>query len=218
MSAIFARDMRRRIAVHDVGVAFLRDQILRRLRFAAGIDRRARRAQPAWVRARYSRVCSTCRQWLKRCCDQTPVHHVEPLRGAAVAVVVLLEMRRRTSCASCSHQDETTLSASAPVADVVDVRGLLGEQRGRMERGRTATINSSVRRDRRQRRGRRPGIQAGRIDALDVVQVEFRDERQVVADLLAAPGELAGVLPGGRHPLRLPRCAATRRRPASSSR
>ena len=53
--------------------------------------------------------------------------------------------------------------------------------------------------DGRQRGGGAPGVERRGVDAFDVVEVEFGDERQVVADLLAAAGEPAHVIPGGLH-------------------
>ena len=52
-----------------------------------------------------------------------------------------------------------------------------------------------------QGRRRGPGIQAGRVRALDVVEVEFGDQRQVEPDLLGADGQPLGVVPGRRHVL-----------------
>ena len=48
-------------------------------------------------------------------------------------------------------------------------------------------------------RGGRPGVEAGRLDALDVVEIQFGDERKIKADLLAAAREAADVGPAGLH-------------------
>src|SRR5436309_15476400 len=48
---------------------------------------------------------------------------------------------------------------------------------------------------------RRPGIERGRVDALDVVEQELGDQREVVADLLAALRQTPYVLPRRLHAL-----------------
>ena len=54
-------------------------------------------------------------------------------------------------------------------------------------------------RHRRQRRGRRPRIQRVGLHTLDVVQVQLRDQRQVIAQRLGLHGQLAHILPRGGH-------------------
>ncbi len=56
-------------------------------------------------------------------------------------------------------------------------------------------------RDRRQRRSGRPRVEAGRVDALDVVEIELGDQRDVESDLLAAHGQIAHVSPCRFHAL-----------------
>jgi hypothetical protein len=46
-----------------------------------------------------------------------------------------------------------------------------------------------------------PAVERGRSGALDVVEVELGDEREVIAERLGAHGEVAHVVPGGRHVL-----------------
>ena len=65
--------------------------------------------------------------------------------------------------ASCSHHEETTLSARRPLRDVIDVRGLLGEQRGLMEGGPHRDHQLERLGDRGERGRGGPGIEAGRI-------------------------------------------------------
>ncbi len=82
---------------------------------------------------------------------------------------------------------------------MVDVGGLLGQQRGRMEGRADGDHQFEPLRDGREGRRRAPGVECGRVGALDVVEVQFGDEGQIVADLLAAAGEPAHVIPRGRH-------------------
>src|SRR5258708_5544467 len=48
-------------------------------------------------------------------------------------------------------------------------------------------------------RGRGPRVQRRRLGAFDVVEVEFGDQREVEANLFAAAGQPADVVPGDRH-------------------
>src|SRR6266851_6714522 len=54
---------------------------------------------------------------------------------------------------------------------------------------------------RRQRRRRRPRVQRRRFDALDIVEIQFRDQRQVKTNLLALLRELLYVGPAYFHVL-----------------
>src|SRR5262249_7664784 len=50
--------------------------------------------------------------------------------------------------------------------------------------------------------GRRgPRVERGRLHTFNVVQIQFRDQREIVADLLAAPRQAAHVIPRRVHPL-----------------
>src|SRR5438067_5565162 len=74
-------------------------------------------------------------------------------------------------------------------------------------------------RDRRQRRGGRPRSEARRLHALDVVEIQLGDQRQIEADLLAAHGEIAHVAPTRLHRLVLDvaQPAAEDRKPVTES-
>src|SRR5215468_4833162 len=52
-----------------------------------------------------------------------------------------------------------------------------------------------------QRSGSRPCIERWGLNTFNIVEVQFGDQGQIVADLLAAPGETAGVFPCRLHPL-----------------
>jgi hypothetical protein len=85
--------------------------------------------------------------------------------------------------------------------DIVDVRGLLGEQSRVMEVRADRDHQLDARGDRRQRRRGRPGVERRLADPLDVVEVELGDQGQVPAGLLAAQGEAADIVPARRHRL-----------------
>src|SRR6185369_8960098 len=50
-----------------------------------------------------------------------------------------------------------------------------------------------------ERRGGGPRVEGGSFDALDVVEIQFGDQRQVVADLLTPPRESTDVVPTRFH-------------------
>ena len=110
------------------------------------------------------------------------------------------------------------MSDEPAVADVVDVRRLLGEDRRRVERRPHGDHELEPLGDRGERRGGGPRVERRRVDALDVVQEQLGDEREVVADLLAALGEAAARTPTSPPSPRRRRCAASRRRREASSR
>ena len=79
------------------------------------------------------------------------------------------------------------------------VRGLFREDRRRMERRTNRHHQLEAFRDGGERGGRGPGVERRRVDALDVVEQQLGDERQVVADLLAAARETLHVRPRRVH-------------------
>ena len=70
-----------------------------------------------------------------------------------------------------------------------------------MERGTHGDHQFETFRDGGERGGGAPRVQGGRGGAFDVVEVQFGDERQVIADMLAAAGEFADVIPRCFHAL-----------------
>ncbi len=128
------------------------------------------------------------------------VDDVEPLRGSRVAVVVLIE-RHAVHPRLGGPPGRDDVQRQAAVADVIDVRGLLGQERRRVKRRPDGDHDLELVGDRRQRRGRAPGVERRRLRAFDVVQVQLGDEREVEADLLAAPRQTTDVLPRRFHRL-----------------
>jgi len=125
---------------------------------------------------------------------------VEPLRRARVAVVVLLEMHAvHRRFVPPPGRDDVEREPSA-AADAVDRRGLLREQRGKVEGGAHGDHQLEPLGYRGERRGGRPRVERRRVDPLDVVEVQFGDQREIVSDLLAAARQCAHVVPARRHP------------------
>ena len=96
------------------------------------------------------------------------------------------------------HDVERQATAAA---DVIDVCRLLRQQRRVVKRRSHRHHQFQTVGHRRQRRRRRPGIKRRRVFAFDVVQVQLGDERQIVADLFAAPRQAADVSPARFHAL-----------------
>src|SRR3954467_6890856 len=84
---------------------------------------------------------------------------------------------------------------------MVDARGLLGEKRRIVEGGADGDPQPKAFRPGGERRGRRPRVERRGVNALDVVEIEFGNQRQVIADLFAAPREAADIIPPRLHPL-----------------
>ena len=93
------------------------------------------------------------------------------------------------------------MSASRPPEILSMFAAALANSAGWWKLGRTATISSIVRGHCRKRRRGRPGVERGLLDALDVVEVQLGDQRQVPAGLLAALGEALHIVPARLHPL-----------------
>ena len=145
------------------------------------------------------------------------VHHVEPFRCARVAIVVLVEFHA-VLFRFLGPPGRNHIQRNAAVRDVVNIRGLLGEQRGQMKRGPHRDHQLERFGDGGERGGGGPGVERRRVDALDVVQIQLGDEREVEADFFAAAREARNVAPSSFPFARRPRCAASRRKPASSIR
>ncbi len=160
------------------------------------------------------------------------VHHVQPLGRAAVAIVVLVELQA-VAGGFLLPPGRDDIERKASAADLVDVGRLLGEQGGMVEVRPHRHHQFEFFGHGGQRGGGGPGVERRLVDALDVVEIEFGDEGEVIADLLGALAQAPGVLPGGRHalvghiaqpaaedggPETVPHAAACRRPPISRSR
>ena len=202
--------------MHDVGIAFLRDEVFRRFRFAAGIDRRARRTYRFRLEDGVLRtiILSRVAEVLLR---PGAVHHVEPFRSSPIAIIVALEVDA-VHLGFLLPPRRNHIECETAIADSVDIRSLLGKKRRQMKRRTHGHHQFQPLRDsRRERRGSRPCIEAGRIDSLDVVQVQFRDQRKVESYLFAALRELARVVPRGSHLLVFHIAQPAAETPASST-
>ena len=129
-----------------------------------------------------------------------PIHHIQPLRGAGIAVIMLLEMDavffRFIRPPGGDHVERKPATA-----DVINVGGLLGQQRRRMKRGTHRHHQLQRARDRSQGGGGGPGIERRRLRPFDVVEVEFGNQREIEADLLAAARQAADIFPARLHVL-----------------
>jgi len=88
---------------------------------------------------------------------------------------------------------------AAAATDVIDVGGLLGQQRRLMKRGTDRDHQFQPAGDGCEGGRGRPGVERWRFDSFDVVEIQFGDQRQVVSDFFAAPGETAIVFPRRLH-------------------
>ena len=144
------------------------------------------------------------------------VDDCQPFFGAGVAVVVLVKLHPvllRFFRPPRRHH----VQRQSPAADVIYVCRLFRQQRRSMIRGPDCDHQLQALRHRRQRRRRRPGIEARRVHALDVVEVQLGDERQVKPDLLRAHRQLLRIVPRSVHVLivHIPQPAAKHRQPVS---
>ena len=183
--------------MHQVGVALGCDQVLGRLAFPARVERRPGTAHGL---GRQDVVANVVVAAHVREALLTPaaVHHVEPFAGAGVAIVVLVEVHTifRRFVFPPAGDD---VQRQPAVRDVVDVSGLLGQQRRVVKGGPHRHHQLKTPGYGGQRRRSRPGIERRCLDALDVVQVQLGDQRQVEAPGLGPDGEVASVLPRSGH-------------------
>ena len=185
--------------MHEVGIAAAGDELLGRLGFAAGVQdgagprERLRLQHVAVDPVEAARVREPIT-------GPDAVEHLEPFGGAGIALVVLLEIDTvHPSLVGPPRRHDVERQAAA--ADVIDVGCLLGEQGRQMEGRADRHHQLELGGDRGERRRGRPGVQGGRLDPLDVVEVQLGEQGHVEADLLATLGKTADVVPGRRHAL-----------------
>src|SRR6266568_279666 len=189
----------RRIAVHQIGVTLVRDEIFRRGRLAARVEDRP------WLLhgfRRESRVFDRVIAALERVLVFGPhsLENCQELFRTRVAFVVFYP--RSTVLAAlllppCAHD----VQREAAVGDLIDGRGLLRDERGqpkvRPHRGHELEALGEG----SERRSGGPGLEAVGLWSLYVVQVELGDERDVPSGAIRLLGELALVREGRGHAL-----------------
>ncbi len=183
--------------MHQIRVALLRNELLRGGRLAAGIQR--------WPRLRHRlRLQNVVFDPIifsrkgKMILRPHSVQHLQPFAGACVTVVVLLEtdaILPRFIRPPRRHH----VQRQPPAADVIDVRGLLGQQRRQMKRRAHRHHQLNSLRNRRQRRCRGPRIQRRRLHSLDIVQIQLGNQRHVESQFLAALRQPLHVRPRRLH-------------------
>jgi hypothetical protein len=98
------------------------------------------------------------------------VDDAQPFRSSRIAVVVGVELQP-VLARFLGPPRRDDVEAQPPAADVLDVGRLLGEQRRLVEVRSDRDHQLEPLRHRRERRGGRPSIERGGVDALDVVEV-----------------------------------------------
>src|SRR6266403_2622772 len=126
------------------------------------------------------------------------VQNVQPFAGARIPVVVLLE-RYAILSRFVRPPRRNHVQRQSPIADLIDVRCLLGQQRRQMKCWAHSHHQFNSVRYRSQRRCRGPRIQRRRFNAFNVVEIQLRDQRQVETNLFAALSELLYVRPARFH-------------------
>src|SRR5580704_3834151 len=104
------------------------------------------------------------------------VYDIEPLGSAGVAIVVLIELHT-VFFGFFGPPGRNHVERDAALTDVIYIRGLLGEQRGKMKRGTHGDHEFERFGDGCERGGGGPGVERWSVRSFDVVEVQFRDER-----------------------------------------
>ena len=170
-----------RIAMGEPRVALGGDQRLGGGRLAAGVDRRARRADRLGLQHGVAhrvvarrRARTPASATARRPRRATPPCARSDRRGGRTA--------RRTCRASDAHHDDTTFSDRRPPLMRSMLAACLASSAGRMERRAHRDHDLELRGDRGERGRGAPRVERRRVDALDVIQIEFGDERQIEAE------------------------------------
>src|SRR5712692_394124 len=125
------RDPLRRIAVHQIGVAGLGDQLLCRLRFTTGVDPGPRPRYRLGLEDRVLHAVVLPREGEARLGPHA-ADHLEPLAGAAIARVVLIELHA-VLARLVGPPGRHHIEREPPPAAVVDVRRLFRAECWRMK-------------------------------------------------------------------------------------
>ncbi len=185
--------------MHQVAVARPGDQRFCGRRFAAGVERRPGLAHGLGFQNRILDPIVLARE-TEAPLGPEAIDDGEPLCRAGIARVVRIELHPvLLRLLGPPRRDD--VERQAPARDVIDVRGLLGEQGRRMKRRAHRHHQLEPLGHRRQRGRRRPGVQRRRIRSLDVVEVELGDEREIESRPFTRTRELPHIRPLGLHPL-----------------
>src|SRR6202142_3325298 len=126
------------------------------------------------------------------------VNYVEPFGGARVAVVVLVELNA-VFLRFLGPPGRDDIERNPAAADAINICGLLGKESGQMKRGADGDHELERICDSGERGGGGPGNERRCINALDVVEIQLGDEREVEADFFAAASEVRNISPRGLH-------------------
>jgi hypothetical protein len=122
----------------------------------------------------------------------------EPFIGAGVAVVVLVEGDAVLE-GFVAPPGADNVEGEAASADAVDAGGLLGEQSGVVEGGSDGDHQLELFSDGCERGGGGPCVERVGFDALYVVEIQFGNEGEVVAEVFGLQCEIANVVPRCGH-------------------
>ena len=188
-----------RIAVHEVRVALARDQILRRGRLAARVERGPRSLHRLRREAsRLDRVVPAVERVLVA--RPHALENGDELLRARIPFVVFdpgAAVHRALGGPPCADD----VQREAAVRDAIDRRRLLCDERGKPEVRADRRHELEARRERGERGRRRPRLEAIGLGAFDVVEVQLGDERDVPARVVGADREVALVVERRGHAL-----------------
>ncbi len=185
--------------MHQVAVAGAGDQRLGRCGFAPGVHGWSRLPHRLRFQDRILHLIVRARE-TEAALGPEAIHHREPLGGAGVARIVRIELDAVLLCLLGPPRGHDVQRQPA-AGDMVNVRGLLREQCGRMESRTHGHHQLEPVGHRRQRRGSGPGVQRGRVRSLDVVEIELGDQREVETRPFTRAREPADVRPLRLHAL-----------------
>ena len=159
--------------MHQVAVAGTGDQCFRRRGFAPGVERWSRLPHRLRFQDRILHPIVLARETEAALGPET-IYDREPLGGAGIARIVRIKLHAVLLCL-LGPPGGHDVQRQPAAGDVVDIRGLLGEQCRGMESRTHGNHQLEPVGHRRQRRGGGPGVQRGRVRSLDVVEIELGD-------------------------------------------
>src|SRR6202451_2255119 len=126
------------------------------------------------------------------------VHDIEPFGSARVAIVMLIELHA-VFFGFFGPPGGNHVQREASSSYAINVGGLFREQRRKMKSGPHRDHQFQRIGDGSEGRGGGPGVERRSVHTFDIVQIQFGDEREAVANFFAAAGEARDVIPRGRH-------------------